>query len=457
MDALIGRGVVRSRKKEYDKAIADLGQAIRRDPKNFTAYYNRGLVWHLKREFIEAVNDFDQAIQLSPNNVDALTHRGAALATTGDYDQALTDFDQALRLDPRSVEALCGRGLVWYHKKEYDRAIAEYDEAIRLDPKKAAIYYARGLAWEFKHKSIEAVNDFDQTIRLSPNHVNALTSRGKALAETGEYDKAIADFDQALRLNPRSVDALYCRGLARCFKKEYDKAIADYDEVLRLDPNHATVYRDRGRRSGCPRMTWTRPPKISLRPIAANHGWPIASTATRWQLRPQSAGPAPSMPCWSRRRRRSRRQLPSGLPVRHGTHQPRPAGARGPSRRGQPHRCLGGQGGGDGAAGNFREDLQRDLAKADFCMKIASSRVSEKEYDMAIAAYNEAIRCNPYIVGAYVGRGNARYEKKEYDQAVDDYNQASGSILEKPRPCSAAPSPGKRRKRTTRQLLTTTR
>ena len=91
-------------------------------------------------------------------------------------------------------------------------------------------------------------------------------------------------------------------------------------------------------------------------------------------------------------------------------------------------------------------------------MKIASSRVSEKEYDMAIAAYNEAIRCNPYIVGAYVGRGNARYEKKEYDQAVDDYNQALRIPSSRSQgPVRPEPSPGKRRKRTTRQLLTTTR
>ena len=178
--------------------------------------------------------------------------------------------------------------------------------------------------------------------------MNALTSRGKALAETGEYDKAIADFDQALRLNPQLVDALYCRGLARCFKKEYDKAIADFE---RPPPGSIRIM---------PRSTATAAVAVWLSThdmdkaakdfLEADRREPrLADRVDRDPLasRPQLVGPAPSMPCWSRREAPE----PSATSVRtsSATGNPptsAPQAPCGPSRRGQPHRCLGGQGGG---------------------------------------------------------------------------------------------------------------
>ncbi len=48
----------------------------------------------------------------------------------------------------------------------------------------------------------------------------------------------------------------------------------------------------------------------------------------------------------------------------------------------------------------------------------------KKDYDRAIADYNEAIRLNPQLALAFNSRGNAWAEKKEYDHAIADYNEA---------------------------------
>ena len=48
----------------------------------------------------------------------------------------------------------------------------------------------------------------------------------------------------------------------------------------------------------------------------------------------------------------------------------------------------------------------------------------KKDYDKAIADYNEAIRLDPKDAWAHSERGSAYYEKKDFDQAIADHNEA---------------------------------
>jgi tetratricopeptide (TPR) repeat protein len=50
--------------------------------------------------------------------------------------------------------------------------------------------------------------------------------------------------------------------------------------------------------------------------------------------------------------------------------------------------------------------------------------MDKKEYDKAIADYNEAIRLKPKDAFAYINRGNAWGQKKEYGKAITDYDEA---------------------------------
>ncbi len=46
------------------------------------------------------------------------------------------------------------------------------------------------------------------------------------------------------------------------------------------------------------------------------------------------------------------------------------------------------------------------------------------QYDQAIADYDEAIKLNPKLAGAYANRGNAYENKGQDDQAIADYDEA---------------------------------
>jgi tetratricopeptide (TPR) repeat protein len=106
----VNRGILYQDVGDLDRAMADLTEAIRLDPKYAEAYYNRGEVWLDAREF----------------------------------DRAIADYSEAIRLDPKHAKAYVGRGVTWQRKGDLDRAIADFTEAIRLDPNYAAAYREPG-------------------------------------------------------------------------------------------------------------------------------------------------------------------------------------------------------------------------------------------------------------------------------------------------------------------------
>ena len=124
-------------KRDYDRAIADLNEAIRLDPRNSAAYNNRGWAYIDKRDYDRAIADLNEAIRLDPRNSEAYNNRGWAYNGKGEYDRAIADTSEAIRLDSKNSAAYNNRGWAYIGKRDYDRAIADLNEAIRLDPNNA--------------------------------------------------------------------------------------------------------------------------------------------------------------------------------------------------------------------------------------------------------------------------------------------------------------------------------
>ncbi|MGA2258561.1 MAG: tetratricopeptide repeat protein [Thermoguttaceae bacterium] len=119
-------------KGEYDKAIADLTESIRLDPKNADWYNNRGPFYEKRGEYDKAIADFTEAIRQDPNYAIAYINRGTVYHQKGEYDKTIADYTEAIRLDPKDADAYNNRGVAYNGKGEYDKAIADCREAIRL-------------------------------------------------------------------------------------------------------------------------------------------------------------------------------------------------------------------------------------------------------------------------------------------------------------------------------------
>jgi tetratricopeptide (TPR) repeat protein len=232
--------------KAPDAAIAACGRLIAsgKDRNLASTYRGRGLAYRMKDEYDRALADLSEAIRLNPQIAAAYSDRGLVYNRKGEYDRAIGDLNEAIRLNPKLVAAYSNRGLSYNYKGDYDSAFADLNEAIRLDPKYAAAYNNRGLAYKNKGEYERAIADLNEAIALQPN---ATSYRNRALAQggKGDYGRALTDLNEAIRLNPKYAAAYSDRGFVYEKKGDYDRAIADLNEAIRLDPTHAKRPRER--------------------------------------------------------------------------------------------------------------------------------------------------------------------------------------------------------------------
>jgi len=152
----------------YDKALADLTEALKLKPDYGLALLARGQVKLSMKDVPGALPDLDQAVRLMPTSAAAYNARGYAHLTKGYLDNAQADFTQAIALDPRSASARNNRGLTYRRKQQLGEAIADYTEALRINPSYALAYANRAHAYEAWGKPQEAAADYARAAELDP-------------------------------------------------------------------------------------------------------------------------------------------------------------------------------------------------------------------------------------------------------------------------------------------------
>jgi len=96
----------KNEKKKLDKAMSELREALRLDPKSADAHHALGFVLLLEGEAKQAIAEYREALHLKPDYPGAIHNQLAtALAANGDLDGAIAEMREALRLKPDDAVA----------------------------------------------------------------------------------------------------------------------------------------------------------------------------------------------------------------------------------------------------------------------------------------------------------------------------------------------------------------
>ena len=117
---------------DYTRAIAELDQAIKLNPRDYWSSVQRGVCELELGNLVAAAGDFGKCIGLWPDFAWGYFNRGCVLDREGKKTEAVDDYAAALTCDPDLVPAYINRGLVLLELKRYSQALEDFDRAAKL-------------------------------------------------------------------------------------------------------------------------------------------------------------------------------------------------------------------------------------------------------------------------------------------------------------------------------------
>ena len=416
------RGNALRQTRAFDRAIADLDQAIKLEPNYSSAYWTRGLIYRDKGDKEKAAEDYKKALSLNPSEdakkeIEALLKEVSSesasqpatsseatppqQAETGNSGTATDDTGKEPEPAPsskvlKSTEEVLAdpdfkacQAMGTNQAADCDRAIASGKfEGAGL----AVLYNNRGQAQGVEHDDAGAFEDFNKSIELNPDGAVAYNNRGVIYSNRKEYDRAIADFDKSIELNATKPFPFQSRGLAYWKKGDLNRAAEDYKKALSLNPppklKEQIEQELKEIEAGVKEPTESAP--------AQKESGAAATTDTGKDKEPE---PAP------------------GSKVLKSTEEMladpdfKACRSMGTNQAADCDRAI--------ASGKFE-----GFALATLYNNRGQARGMNKDDDRALEDFNKAIELNPNAGAPFNNRGTIFSERGEYDRAIADFDKA---------------------------------
>lgn len=123
---------IRLEEKQYDVAIANFNEAIKKNPQYVEAYRGRATAKRMIDDYTWAIEDYTALISMAPLDADAYFQRALINGYLFRFDDSIIDFTETIKLDPENGEAYRLRGGIYIIKSKYKEACADYFTAQKL-------------------------------------------------------------------------------------------------------------------------------------------------------------------------------------------------------------------------------------------------------------------------------------------------------------------------------------
>ncbi|MBI1247555.1 hypothetical protein GC197_06870 [bacterium] len=243
-DVLAKRGDLWSSLNEFEKAEADLNEAVQMEPENPEILYIRGKVYLEQWKTGPAFNDFSKVIEIDPQHKMARFQRAYLLmgvaTTNANQRAAAKDLKIVVDADPDWLAAR-------YH---YVRALSGYEESARElvkhasyvlwhDPDSDCMHMYRAKAYAQLKQFDLALKDANDYMEANPRDPLRVTVRAIVYTDMENHEKAIGDWTTRLKYKHDSELALYNRAKSYGAIGHHQEGIDDWTRLIELDPkNH---------------------------------------------------------------------------------------------------------------------------------------------------------------------------------------------------------------------------
>jgi tetratricopeptide (TPR) repeat protein/V8-like Glu-specific endopeptidase len=166
--------------------------------------------------------------------------------------EAIESCNEAIRLNPNYLMAYYIRSRLWNNLGMAVNELNDYEKIIQLQPTSSGTYLARSIAKfqaknsntqlgtsEIKFNYIEeALNDANKAIELDPEYPFSYMIRASIYLSDKKISLALADYDQSIKIDPKNTLALFARSMAHMYSEKTLLAISAINQAIEVDPSN---------------------------------------------------------------------------------------------------------------------------------------------------------------------------------------------------------------------------
>ena len=134
VDAHTARGVTYGQLGQLDNAITDLTTALQYEKGDVNIWVARARALFNKREYDKAMLDLAEAMKLDPDNSIPVNLMGKNHFMLANYEIALKFFGDAIKLDPNHYNAFVNRATTYYRTNRLPEAMKDVNSAYLMLP-----------------------------------------------------------------------------------------------------------------------------------------------------------------------------------------------------------------------------------------------------------------------------------------------------------------------------------
>ena len=186
--------------EKYDEALEQADKIIELVPKLPVGYILRARFHHRKGDVKATLADLGEAIKIEPRSLRALMMRAQIYHERGDVQPARADVERALTLRPGYQPAILLRSSLAAAAGQLEQAIADIDTLLQGNGNNPLLLVQLAALHAADRRPRKAIEIYNQVVTKHAANWAALRGRADARLSIGQHADAIDDFEAAMKL-----------------------------------------------------------------------------------------------------------------------------------------------------------------------------------------------------------------------------------------------------------------
>ena len=236
------RAAIRIEQGQFERAIADLREALNGQPKSPELLLLMGLAYERDSKLELADRQYADAMKSAAGNSKVSLQYVAFLQRQGRSAQAEDVLTEAIRANPRSFDLLGALAQIRLTGQNWTGALAVADAIQAIGNNRGVADLIRGSAFAGQNKMEQSVAALEAAHASAPDGLQAIGSLVMAYGRVGKIEKAEALLNDLQKKYPQNFQLSLLMGNTQLAKSNIQQAEANFKSAIALSPKQEVGY-----------------------------------------------------------------------------------------------------------------------------------------------------------------------------------------------------------------------